>query len=104
ETRAARAHGRPRCSSTAYIVKAAAEAMAVAPAINGRWEKDRVAISPTINVGVGTALGEKVLVVRFVNDAGSLSIEQIGAKLDDLTRRAREGQLERSDVAGGSFT
>ena len=93
-----------KLSYTAYIVKAAAEAMAVAPAINGRWEKDRIAISPTIDIGVGTALGEKGLVVPVVKDAGSLSLEQIGARLDDLTRRAREGKLERSDVSGGSFT
>jgi 2-oxoglutarate dehydrogenase E2 component (dihydrolipoamide succinyltransferase) len=93
-----------KLSYTAYIVKAAAEAMAVAPAINARWEKDRIAISPTIDVGVGTALGEKGLVVPVVKDAGSLSLEQIGAKLDELTRRAREGKLERSDVSGGSFT
>jgi len=93
-----------KLSYTAYIVKAAAEAMAVAPAINGRWEKDRIAISPTIDVGVGTALGEKGLVVPIVKDAGSLSLEQIGAKLDDLTRRARDGKLQRSEVSGGSFT
>ena len=93
-----------KLSYTAYIVKAAAEAMAVAPAINGRWEKDRIAISPTIDIGVGTALGEKGLVVPVVKDAGSLSLEQIGARLDELTRRARAGKLERSDVSGGSFT
>ena len=93
-----------KLSYTAYIVKAAAEAMAVAPAINGRWENDRIAISPTIDIGVGTALGEKGLVVPVVKDAGSLSLEQVGAKLDELTRRAREGKLERSDVSGGSFT
>jgi 2-oxoglutarate dehydrogenase E2 component (dihydrolipoamide succinyltransferase) len=93
-----------RLSYTAYIVKAAAEAMTVAPAINGRWEKDRIAISPTIDIGVGTALGEKGLVVPVVKDAGALNLEQIGAKLDDLTGRARDGKLERSDVSGGSFT
>jgi len=93
-----------KLSYTAYIVRAAAEAMAVAPAINGRWEKDRIAISPTIDIGVGTALGEKGLVVPVVKDAGSLGLEQIGAKLDDLTRRAREGKLDRADVSGGSFT
>jgi len=93
-----------KLSYTAYIVKAAAEAMAVAPAINGRWEEDRIAISPSIDVGVGTALGEKGLVVPVVKDAGSLSLEQIGARLDDLTRRARDGKLERADVSGGSFT
>jgi len=93
-----------KLSYTAYIVKAAAEAMAVAPAINGRWEEDRIAIPPTIDVGVGTALGEKGLVVPVVKDAGSLSLEQIGARLDDLTRRARDGKLERAEVSGGSFT
>ena len=93
-----------KLSYTAYIVKAAAEAMAVAPAINGRWEKDRIAISPTIDIGVGTALGEKGLVVPVVKDAGSLTLEEIGARLDDLTRRARDGKLDRSDVSGGSFT
>jgi len=93
-----------KLSYTAYIVKAAADAMGVAPAINGRWEKDRIAISPTIDIGVGTALGEKGLVVPVVKDSGALTLEQIGGKLDDLTRRAREGKLERSDVSGGSFT
>jgi 2-oxoglutarate dehydrogenase E2 component (dihydrolipoamide succinyltransferase) len=102
--KAALAAGGVRLSYTAYIVKAAAETMAVAPAINGRWEADRIAISPTIDVGVGTALGEKGLVVPVVKDAGALTLEQIGAKLDDLTGRAREGKLERSDVSGGSFT
>ncbi|HJS40162.1 MAG TPA: 2-oxo acid dehydrogenase subunit E2 [Sphingomicrobium sp.] len=93
-----------KLSYTAYIVKAAAEAMAAAPAINGRWEEDRIAISPTIDIGVGTALGEKGLVVPVVKDAGSLSLEQIGTRLEDMTRRAREGQLTGADVSGGSFT
>lgn len=93
-----------KLSYTAYILKAAAEAMAIAPAINGRWEEDRIAVSPTINVGVGTALGEKGLVVPVVKDAGSLSLEEIGRRLDDLTSRARSGNLAAADVSGGSFT
>jgi len=104
EHKAAMAARGVKLSYTAYIVKAAAEAMAAAPAINGRWEEDRIAIPPTIDVGVGTALGEKGLVVPVVKDAGSLSLEQIGARLDELTRRARESKLDRSDVSGGSFT
>jgi 2-oxoglutarate dehydrogenase E2 component (dihydrolipoamide succinyltransferase) len=102
--KAALAEGGVKLSYTAYIVKAAADAMAVAPAINGRWEKDRIAVSPTIDVGVGTALGEKGLVVPVVKDVGSLSLEQVGERLDDLTRRAREGKLTGGDVSGGSFT
>lgn len=93
-----------KLSYTAYIVKAAAEAMAAAPAINGRWEEDRIAVAPTINIGVGTALGEKGLIVPVVKDAGSLSLEEVGHKLDDLTARARSGQLAGADVSGGTFT
>ena len=93
-----------KLSYTAYMIKAAAEAMAVAPAINGRWEQDRIAIAPTINVGVGTALGDKGLVVPVVRDAGTLSLEEVGRKLDDLTSRARSGNLAAADVSGGSFT
>jgi 2-oxoglutarate dehydrogenase E2 component (dihydrolipoamide succinyltransferase) len=93
-----------KLSYTAYLVKAAAEAMAVAPAINGRWESDRIAIAPTVNVGVGTALGDKGLVVPVVRDVGALSLEEVGAKLADLTARARGGQLTGGDVSGGSFT
>ena len=93
-----------KLSYTAYIVKAAAEAMAAAPAINGRWERDRIAVSPTVDIGVGTALGEKGLVVPIVKNAGALGLEQIGETLDDLTCRAREGKLTGSDVSGGSFT
>ena len=93
-----------KLSYTAYLIKAAAEAMAVAPAINGRWEEDRIAIGPAINIGVGTALGEKGLVVPVVKDAGALSLEEIGSKLDDLTARARSGQLAAADVSGGTFT
>ena len=93
-----------RLSYTAYLLKAAAEAMAVAPAINGRWAEDRIQVSPTVDIGVGTALGDKGLVVPVVRDCASLSLEEIGARLDTLTTKAREGRLERSDVAGGSFT
>ena len=93
-----------KLSYTAYLVKAAAKAMAVAPAINGRWESDRIALAPVINVGVGTALGDKGLVVPVVRDVGALSLEQVGVALDDLTRRAREGTLAGGDVSGGTFT
>ena len=71
--------------------------------ISTAWGADG-AIAPTINIGVGTALGDKGLVVPVVKDAGTLSLEAIGVKLDDLTTRARAGQLTGGDVSGGSFT
>lgn len=93
-----------KLSYTAYMVKAAAEAMAIAPAINGRWAEDRIVVSPTIDIGIGTALGDRGLVVPVVKNAGALGLEEIGRRLDDLTTRAREGKLTGADVSGGSFT
>jgi 2-oxoglutarate dehydrogenase E2 component (dihydrolipoamide succinyltransferase) len=102
--KAALAERGTKLSYTAYIVKAAADAMAAAPQINGRWDGGRIAVSPTIDIGVGTALGDKGLVVPVVRDVGSLSLVQVASKLDELTRRARDGQLTSADVAGGGFT
>src|SRR6202000_1750005 len=48
---------------TAYFVAAAAKAMEAAPAVNGRWYEDRIEIFDDVNIGVGTALGDKGLVV-----------------------------------------
>jgi 2-oxoglutarate dehydrogenase E2 component (dihydrolipoamide succinyltransferase) len=93
-----------KLSYTAYLLKAAADAMTVAPSINGRWTEDRIIVSPTVDIGVGTALGDKGLVVPVVRDCASLSLEEVGARLDALTAKARDGRLERPDVAGGSFT
>jgi len=42
--------------------------------------------------------------VPVVKDAGALGLEEIGSKLDDLTARARSGNLTTADVSGGSFT
>jgi len=77
---------------------------AIAPAINGRWEDDRIAIGPTINIGVGTALGDKGLVVPVIRDAQDLSLIEIARALGDVTARARAGKLLPADLKGGTFT
>ena len=93
-----------KLSYTAYIVKAAAEAMAVAPAINGRWEKDRIAISPTIDIGVGTALGEKGLVVPVVKDAGACRSSRSARSSTSSPAAPAKGSSTGRTCPGGSFT
>jgi 2-oxoglutarate dehydrogenase E2 component (dihydrolipoamide succinyltransferase) len=89
---------------TAYLVAAAAEAMKVAPAINSRWHPDRLEIFDDINVGVGTALGGKGLIVPVLRQVQRLSLQGIGAGLHDLVERARAEKLTSADVKGGTFT
>jgi 2-oxoglutarate dehydrogenase E2 component (dihydrolipoamide succinyltransferase) len=89
---------------TAYIVAAAAEAMKVAPAINSRWHDDRLEIFDDVDIGVGTALGEKGLIVPVLRKVQTLSLKGIAAGLDELVEKARAEQLTARDVSGGTFT
>jgi 2-oxoglutarate dehydrogenase E2 component (dihydrolipoamide succinyltransferase) len=89
---------------SAYIVAAAAEAMKVAPAINSRWHADRLELYDDVNIGVGTALGEKGLIVPVLRKVQTLSLKGIAAGLDELIDKARREQLTAKDVQGGTFT
>jgi 2-oxoglutarate dehydrogenase E2 component (dihydrolipoamide succinyltransferase) len=89
---------------TAYLVAAAAEAMKVAPAINSRWHADRLELFDDINIGVGTALGTKGLIVPVVRKVQQLSLKGIAAQLDELIEKARGEKLTGADIRGGTFT
>ena len=78
--------------------------MKAAPAINSRWHDDRLEIFDDVNIGVGTALGDKGLIVPVIQRAQTLSLKDIAPRLDDLTERARTDKLSRADVQGGTFT
>lgn len=89
---------------TAYFLAAAAQAMKAAPAINSRWFDDRLEIYDDINIGVGTALGDKGLVVPVVRQCQRQSLLGIAHSLTDLVSRARENRLTPADMKGGTFT
>jgi 2-oxoglutarate dehydrogenase E2 component (dihydrolipoamide succinyltransferase) len=89
---------------TAYLVAAAAEAMKVAPAINSRWHPDRLELFDDINIGVGTALGTKGLIVPVLRQVQRLSLQGVAAGLDELVERARAEKLTAADVKDGTFT
>ena len=89
---------------TPYFVAASVAAMKMAPAVNGRWFEDRIEVFDDINIGLGTALGEKGLIVPVIHRAQRLSLLQITQQLTDLTERARNGKLAQADVQGGTFS
>ncbi len=89
---------------TAYLVAAAAEAMKVAPAINSRWHADKLELYDDINIGVGTALGTKGLIVPVLRKVQQLSLKGIAAALEELVEKARREKLTAADVKGGTFT
>ncbi len=89
---------------TAYFAHAGAAAMEAAPAVNGRWFDDRVEIYHDVNIGIGTALGDKGLVVPVIHRVQTLSLFEIAQALQTLTANARAGKLAPANVRGGTFS
>jgi|CXWL01.1.fsa_nt_gi 2-oxoglutarate dehydrogenase E2 component (dihydrolipoamide succinyltransferase) len=87
-----------------YIVRAATEAMKVAPRVNSRWHDDALEMFDDVNIGVGVALGDKGLIVPVVERAQTLSLREVAATLGALTEKARSNRLKPIDVQGGTFT
>jgi 2-oxoisovalerate dehydrogenase E2 component (dihydrolipoyl transacylase) len=88
---------------TAFFIKAAAEAIKVFPTVNSAWTDDGILMRKAINIGVGIALDEG-LIVAVVKHADQKSLVGVAGDLDGLGRRAREGKLALDDVQGGTFT
>ena len=89
---------------TAYLVAASVSAMQEVPAVNGRWFEDRIEIPADINIGIGTALGDKGLIVPVIPRAQTLSLLDIAKRLTELTEKARTGKLAPADVQNGTFS
>lgn len=89
---------------TAYMIAASVAAMRAVPVVNSRWYDDRLDVFEDVSVGVGTALGDKGLIVPVVGRAQQLSLLGIATRLGELVARARDGRLSATDVRGGTFT
>ena len=89
---------------SAYIIRAAAEAMKVSPNVNARWHDDFLEVFEDANIGMGVALGDKGLIVPVIKRAQTLTLKETAAQLGDVTERARKNQLKPADVQGGTFT
>jgi 2-oxoglutarate dehydrogenase E2 component (dihydrolipoamide succinyltransferase) len=89
---------------TAYFVSACVEAMKVAPTVNSRWHEEHLEVFSSMNIGIGTALGDQGLIVPVIHEAQSLSLLGIAQRLQEMTQRARANALKPEDVRGGTFT
>lgn len=89
---------------TAYILAACVDAIREVPEANSRWSDEALEIFDTIDIGVGTALEGKGLVVPVVRNLQSLDLFGIARDLGEVVGRAREDKLTPADVRGGTFT
>jgi 2-oxoisovalerate dehydrogenase E2 component (dihydrolipoyl transacylase) len=88
---------------TAFFVRAACSALRAVPVVNASWTDDGIMLRKAVNIGIGIAVDEG-LVVPVIHNADQLSLAGIARALDDVSRRARAGRLGLDDIQGGTFT
>jgi 2-oxoglutarate dehydrogenase E2 component (dihydrolipoamide succinyltransferase) len=86
-----------------FFVKACVAALKEIPAVNAEIDGDELVYKNYYHVGVAVGT-EKGLVVPVVRDADRLSFAGIEKTIAEYGRKARDGQLQISEMQGGTFT
>jgi 2-oxoglutarate dehydrogenase E2 component (dihydrolipoamide succinyltransferase) len=86
-----------------FFVKACIQALKEIPAVNAEIDGDDIVYKNFYHMGVAVGT-EKGLVVPVLRDADMLSFAEIEKTIADFGRRARDGQLQISEMQGGTFT
>jgi 2-oxoglutarate dehydrogenase E2 component (dihydrolipoamide succinyltransferase) len=93
-----------RLTLTVYFISACIRALRAHPEVNATFNQDAMELHGDVNIGVGTALGNKGLIVPVIHRAQELSLFDIAQRLNKLVEGARAGGLAPQDVRGGTFT
>lgn len=102
-SRALAVHGHAEVSHTSILVKATAQALADHPLINSTIEGDNIKVFEDVNIGVAVAT-QNGLVVPVIRRANTLRLGEIDVRLNQLTEKAKQEKLDKSEVSGGTFT
>jgi 2-oxoglutarate dehydrogenase E2 component (dihydrolipoamide succinyltransferase) len=93
-----------RLTLTAYFVSACVQALRARREVNATFHPDALELHEDVNIGVGTALGSKGLIVPVIHRAQGLNLFGIAQRLGRMVEAARAGTLSPEDVRGGTFT
>ncbi|MSR46434.1 MAG: 2-oxo acid dehydrogenase subunit E2 [Planctomycetes bacterium] len=88
-----------------FIIQATAAALKIFPMLNSSLdeEKQEIVVKRFCHMGFACDT-EQGLMVPVIKDADRRSILNLGAALQDLSSRAREGKLALDEVSGSTFT
>jgi 2-oxoglutarate dehydrogenase E2 component (dihydrolipoamide succinyltransferase) len=93
-----------RLTLTAYFVSACVHALRTHREVNATFHPDALELHEDVNIGVGTALGNKGLIVPVIHRAQALNLFGMAQRLGQMVEAARAGRLSPEDVRGGTFT
>lgn len=84
------------------IIKAAARAHTIIPAMNVVWTTEAVRRFDAVDIAVAVAT-PRGLLTPVVRDAARRSLSALSADVRELAERARLGKLTQREIEGGSF-
>ncbi|MGO8854664.1 MAG: dihydrolipoamide acetyltransferase family protein [Steroidobacteraceae bacterium] len=93
-----------RALFAAVELKAVALALRETPELNGFYESGAFRPGPGMHLGVAVSLRGGGLVAPALHDVDKLSLADLMARLKDLLRRARSGQLRSSEMSDPTIT
>jgi len=93
----------PAPSFTDIVVKLVAIALAQHPALGGRWQGDRIAVSGSIDIGIAVD-AEHGLIVPVIRKVPDITLEELAERSRHLIDAARRRQVQAEDMNGGVFT
>jgi 2-oxoglutarate dehydrogenase E2 component (dihydrolipoamide succinyltransferase) len=92
-----------RLGFMSFFVKAAVEALRQCPELNAMIDGDDIVYHRHYDIGVAIST-DKGLVVPVLRNAELMSFAQIEQAIEDLSKRARDGNLKVDELQGGTFT
>jgi 2-oxoglutarate dehydrogenase E2 component (dihydrolipoamide succinyltransferase) len=93
-----------RLTLTAYFISACVHALRAHREVNATFHSEALELHADVNIGVGTALGNKGLIVPVIHRAQGLNLFGMAQRLGKVVEAARAGKLSPEDVRGGTFT
>jgi 2-oxoglutarate dehydrogenase dihydrolipoamide succinyltransferase (E2 component) len=87
----------------AFVASATVAELDRHPVLNASIDGNELVYHDDVNLGIAVAL-ESGLIVPVIRHAQRLSLEGMASEIGRLAGRARDGQLDPDDVAGGTFT
>jgi pyruvate dehydrogenase E2 component (dihydrolipoamide acetyltransferase) len=95
--------GDDRVTITAWLVRALAQSLAAAPALNAVWSGETLERVDQINIGIAIAIPDGLIAPALL-DCGSKDLATISSELRDLVARTKANKLKPAEFADATFT
>jgi pyruvate dehydrogenase E2 component (dihydrolipoyllysine-residue acetyltransferase) len=95
--------GGVKLTFTAFIAKAAIDALRQFPIVNASLDGDNIVYKKDVNLGIAVAL-ENGLIVPVIRNADEKNLLGLTRAINDLANRARSKKLNPEEVQAGTFT